>query len=1173
MKAIETAERIGRLKQDPGDDALLAAEAVGLAAELLEAARSVERFAEKRQGAQMARMMGDPAGKAFTLAMADQVFRPHNPHRSAARFRDLLDGYGVPEYLSMPERVAMRAAAAASVIAPELVMPAVTTAMRMQSAPVILPSEEGKLKPLLRKRRAAGMRMNLNQLGEAILGEDEAEKRIQAVIARIGSADCDYLSVKISAIFSQIHLVGHDETVARIAERLRRLYRAALAHPANGRPKFVNLDMEEYRDLHLTCEVFRRVLDEPEFHHLEAGIVLQAYLPDSWPVQRGLIEWAKSRVAKGGAGIKIRIVKGANLAMEQVDAELHDWPCAVYLTKEEVDANFKRMLHEGCRPENAAAVRLGVASHNLFDIAYALLLRAREGVEDRVEFEMLEGMANHQARTVHRLAGGLLLYAPVVARDDFHSAIAYLMRRLDENTADENFLRDLFGMREGDAAWESQKERFVRACARKDEVEVGPRRRQDRSSETPTPVGEGAAFHNEADTDWSLPQNTRWIRKLVGEMAARRHETIPLVIAGREEAGAEDAACRDPSRPGAECGRHALAGAEQVERALAAAVDARAGWVALGFGRRAELLRQCAAELAASRGEAIATMVMDAGKAVAEADAELSEAVDFANYYARGIESDGAELSPFGTVLVTPPWNFPHAIPCGGILAALVAGNSVILKPAPETVRTAWVMVRALWRAGIPRDVLQFLPCPDNETGRSLVTDARIGAVVLTGAYETARMFLSWKPGLRLFAETSGKNALIVTAAADPDQAVKDLVKSAFGHAGQKCSAASLAILEAEVHDHPGFLRQLRDAAASLVVGAAWNFDSTVTPVIREPGEALRRALTTLEPGESWLLEPRMIDGNPRLWSPGIKLGVRADSWFRRTECFGPVLGVVRAENLADAIRIQNDSEFGLTGGIHSLDDAEVRRWREQAEVGNAYINRPITGAIVQRQPFGGWKRSCFGPGAKAGGPNYVAQFGLWRNVRPPELRAAVDGPARGMLEALCERLPGERELLEAVAGSDAWWIGREFSVEHDPSGLRCEANVFRYRRFRRALIRRGDGAGELEIARPILFAVAAGIPFALSMESAPPWLAGLGIELFRESEASLIARLAGGHFDVLRAPGAGDSLKSAAVDHGIRLHDGPVIWNARIEGPAWFREQAVSQTLHRYGNLIPPPA
>lgn len=1157
------------------NDALVEA-AVRLAADLLAWAQAKERPPEREQAARLARMMDDPAGKAFTLTLADQVFRPPTAHRAADQFRHLLSEFGTPRYLNPTERFALGLGAPFSMILPGLVMPAVTRAMRTNSANVILPAEAKALKPLLDRRHAEGFRMNLNQLGEAILGEEEAARRLEANLARLASPDCDCLSVKISAICSQIHLVGETETLARIADRLRQLYRVAMANPVNGAAKLVTLDMEEYRDLHLTCDVFRQVLDEPEFLPLEAGIVLQAYLPDAWPMQKELLAWAKTRRARGGAGIRIRLVKGANLAMESVDAELNGWPLAPYGSKEETDANFKRMLHEACRPENAAVARHGVASHNLFDLAYALLLRAREDVEDRIEFEMLEGMANAQARTMRSAAGDLLLYAPVVKREDFHSAIAYLVRRLDENTSPENFLHDLFALAPGNPAWLRQEERFRHACTRIGNLATGPNRGQNRQTERPFPFVEDEPFRNASNTDFSLPANRRWIR----DIAERFHDSpvpdIPLVIAGNEETGEDTAIGRDPSRPGFEAYRHALAGPEQIERALVASVAARTSWQVMGFGGRAALLRQAAAELANARGEAIATMMLDAGKSVTEGDVEVSEAIDFANYYAHGFSRDGFDdgcaFTPFGTVLVTPPWNFPFAIPCGGILAALMAGNTVILKPAPETVLTAWMLANCLWRAGIPRDVLQFLPCPDDETGRSLVTDDRIGAVILTGAYETARLFLGWKPSLRLFAETSGKNALLITAAADADLAIKDLVKSAFGHAGQKCSAASLAIVEAELYDHPAFLRQLRDATASLHVAGPWRLDATVTPLIREPGEALKRALTRLEPGESWLLEPKQLEGNPLLWSPGIKLGVDPFGWYRRTECFGPVLGIIRADDFADALRIQNDSEFGLTAGLNSLDDREISLWREQVEAGNAYINRPITGAIVQRQPFGGWKHSGFGPGSKAGGPNYCQLFGTWRNESLPLLTANPSEAVAGLLAKLTAALRVHAGCLAVAAGSDAYWHAREFSQEHDPSGLHCESNAFRYRKFPRAILRASDDLPDLEVARLLLIPPAMGIVSEVSLSRPRPWLEALELRLRIESEEALGSRLKKGPRGsvVLRAPHASGSLEQAALDAMTRFANGPVLWNARLEWLAWLREQSISETRHRYGNSLP---
>ncbi|MGJ8632624.1 MAG: proline dehydrogenase family protein [Luteolibacter sp.] len=1168
MNQKRTDQIISEIKNHPQDDAMLAEMAVELAGELLSESREVIKGPEKRQGAKLARMMKDAPGKAFTLAMADQVFRPPSAQRSASQFRNLVETHGVPEYLPAHEKVAMAVGSAVSAILPGVVMPAVTGAVRHESSSVILPAENDKLKPLLKKRKADGMRMNLNLLGEAILGEDEAGKRIQALLEKIADPDVTYISVKISAIHSQIHLVAYDETVAEVKERMRLLYRAAMANPVNGRAKFVNLDMEEYRDLRFTCDVFRQLLDEPEFLELEAGIVLQAYLADSWNFQKELNAWAVARKQRGGAGIKIRIVKGANLAMEAVDSELHGWETAPYDSKEEVDANYKRMLHEGCKPENAAAVRIGVGSHNLFDIAYALLLREREGVADRIEFEMLEGMANHQARVVRDAASGLLLYAPIVRREDFHHAISYLVRRLDENTSEENFLHDLFAIEKGNAAWDSQKKRFLAACARKDDVAFQAKRKEDRNKEVFAQQPADAEFENVADTDWALRVNSKWARNKVDELHASEIPLVPLVINGHEEEGFSNDTVEDPSDPGQVSYRHAMAGSEQIERALATAVNSRNKWVALGFEKRADLLREVAVELAKIRGESIATMVKDAGKSIMEGDAELSEAIDFANYYARSIESDGAELKPFGTVLVTPPWNFPFAIPCGSVLAALVAGNTVILKPAPETVLTAWVMVQALWRAGIPRDVLQFLPCPDNELGQSLVTDDRVGAVVLTGGHETAEMFLGWKPELRLFAETSGKNSLIITAAADLDQAVKDLIKSAFGHSGQKCSAASLAIVEAEIYDQPNFRRHLRDAAASLVVGSSWEYRSFATPIIRPAGKALEKALTSLEPGEEWLLKPEMIDGNPCLWSPGIKMGVAPGGWFHRTECFGPVLGIIRAENFEDAMRIQNDSPFGLTGGIHSLDERETSIWKERVEVGNAYVNRPITGAIVQRQPFGGWKRSYFGPGAKAGGPNYVAQFGIWKNTGLPDKRKDGD---HTFLKKLQSALPEQADELTAISGSDRFWQAKEFGIEHDPSALRCEANIFRYRKFKEALIRIEQDLSDLDTARLLLVAETIGMPYEVSSSARRDWMDTLGIRVNVESETELLERFPKDPktTDLLRAPGASGELRKAANHAGIRVAESSVIWNARLEWPVWLREQAISETLHRYGNIV----
>lgn len=1124
-------------------------EAVALAEQLLQLSKEHQTQLEIKQAEKIGGMMDDPNGKTLTMLLPDQAFRSKDAKRVANQVRHLTSTYGVPKYLLPLERIALGLGNLAGQVLPKIVVPAIVAKLRQETENVILPGEARAFSKYLSKRRAMNTRLNINYLGEAILGEGEAQRRLEAYLDLLANPEIEYISVKISSIFSQINLVAFEHTVDEIKVRLRKLYRQAMAHQyilpdGTSVPKFVNLDMEEYRDLHLTMAAFQQVLNEPEFMNDRAGIVLQAYLPDSFPAQRELTQWAIRRVANGGAPIKLRIVKGANLAMEQVEAALHHWELAPYDSKHEVDANYKRMVTYGCTPERARAVNLGVASHNLFDISYAMLLREQERVHDYVEFEMLEGMANHQARAVRDRADGLLLYAPVVKQEDFHSAIAYLMRRLDENTADENFLRDLFDLEVNSPQWDKQKQRFIAAFDAMDTVREGPKRTQNRATETfkfdPT-----APFENVADTDFSLRANQLWIKDIIQQWSTTPIETIPLQICGDFRISNHLGEGSNPSKPGQVAYRYSLATPDDIEQAVQSSVDAKLSWRQRSSDEKKKLLVRSAELLAERRGELIGVMMIDGGKTVAQADPEVSEAIDFANYYARSFDPLTDELQqtmfePFGVVLVTPPWNFPLAIPAGGVLAALMAGNTVILKPAPEATLVGWHLANALWDAGIPKDVLQFCPTTDDAVGKSLVTDERVDAVILTGAYETARMFLDWKPERRLFAETSGKNAMIITAMSDRDQAIKDLVKSAFGHGGQKCSAASLAILEREVYEDASFLRQLKDAAQSLQVGPANQLHTIVAPVIRQPDKKLSQALTTLESGEEWLLKPVQLTDT--LWKPGIKLGVQAASFFHKTECFGPVLGLMCAESLEHAIELANAVEYGLTGGLQSLDDREIALWREEIQAGNAYINRVTTGAIVQRQPFGGWKRSAFGY-AKAGGPNYVLSLGNWRDR---------------------EDIPNTYQ--------QAW--EEHYSQEHDPSRVYGETNIFRYIPIKRMLVRFTESADAKDISRLLKAAELCGVPLRLS--AAMGEFSNID-NLIIERDEDFLAELSNPAYQYrqrLRVFGdVSPAIRQAAIEQHVPIIECPIVASGRLELRHFMLEQAISQTMHRYGNIYQKPS
>ncbi|MDP4899440.1 MAG: bifunctional proline dehydrogenase/L-glutamate gamma-semialdehyde dehydrogenase, partial [Pontimonas sp.] len=802
---------------------------------------------------------------------------------------------------------------------------------------LIIDASENKLSSSLRRLTQKGDQLNINLLGEAVLGDEEADRRLAGVRALIARDDVDYVSVKVSAISSQLSMWAYKETVDRVVKRLIPLYAEAAA---TNPPTFINLDMEEFKDLDMTLDVFERVLGDKSLRSYTGGIVLQAYLPEALAAMKRIQSFAAARVKAGGAPLKVRVVKGANLQMEQVDAELHDWPLAVLPSKQASDTNYKRVLEWSLTPSRSKNVRIGVAGHNLFDVAFAHLLAERRGVSSGIDFEMLIGMAPDQADAVRETVGGLILYTPVVHPKEFDAAVGYLVRRLDENASSENFMSAVFDLHDNDDIFRREEKRFRDSLAALTAKAPPVHRAQHRSAESARGIKPGEPFHNEADTDPSIAHNREWADEIRALAKSKRGKSLGLE--SLRKGGIPDSL-------------GPIKGGIAVDDLVARGRQAGAEWAKKSAADRAAILLAAADQLALKRADLLAVMMQEAGKTLQEGDPEVSEAIDFARYYAQSSleleDIDGAEFQPARFTLVTPPWNFPVAIPAGSVLSALAAGSAVAIKPAPQVRRCGAVMVEALWAAGVPKDVLQLVDVEEGQIGRGLISHPGVDRLILTGGFETAQLFRSWRADLPLLAETSGKNSLIVTPSADYDLAVADIVKSAFGHAGQKCSAASLVILVGSVAKSERFRRQLMDAVTTLRVGYPDDPESVMGPVIEPPGSKLTSGLTELGPGENWLLTPQLLDDQGRLWSPGVREGVKPGSTFHQTEYFGPILGIMSAKSLDEAISFQNGVDYGLTAGIHSLDPEEVAYWLDRVQAGNCYVNRGITGAIVQRQP------------------------------------------------------------------------------------------------------------------------------------------------------------------------------------------------------------------------------
>lgn len=908
----------------------------------------------------LAGVLKDPNGLPFTVGFVDGVMRPEDLFVAGYSLQKVAKL--TPKFLPWYMRAAIACGGVLGPVIPGIVIPISRRVLREMVGHLVVDATPEKLGPAIAHLREDGSRLNLNLLGEAVLGENEAQRRFDGTVKLLERADVDYVSIKVSSIVSQLSMWAFDEAVEHVVQKVLPLYQLAARSEKRGERKFINLDMEEYRDLDLTIAVFTRILEHDELKDLEAGIVLQAYLPDALAAMQQLNAWSRTRRAAGGAPIKVRLVKGANLAMENVDAEIHGWAQAPYLTKQDTDANYKRVLEWALTPERADAVRVGVAGHNLFDVAYAWLLAEQHGVTDAVDFEMLLGMATGQAKAVRQVVGDLLLYTPVVNPHEFDVAISYLIRRLEENASTENFMSAVFELHDNRSLLEREKKRFLASVAELDRDGIEPpaaNRTQNRASEwrlagdgvttgRTDAAAAGAAdalaadenafvnrdsadagltqqvlhlgrpkgdapgpfdttriftgtfdavtrsesgmpgFHNTPDTDPALPANREWGRAIISRME-------------QSELGTDTVAA------------HSVSDAAELERIIERVRDAGAEWGAKAAADRAAVIDRAGDALAAHRDRLLEVMGSETGKTIAEGDPEVSEAIDFAHYYAAQARQldrvQGAVFVPSRLTVVTPPWNFPLAIPTGGVLAALAAGSGVIIKPAPQSERTAAVMVEALWEAGVPRELLAYVSLEENQLGQQLLSHDAVDRVILTGAWDTAKLFRSWKPELPLLAETSGKNAIIVTPSADLDLAASDVVKSAFGHAGQKCSASSLVILVGSVARSERFNRQLVDAAMSLRVGYPSDPSTQMGPLVEPAQGKLLHALTELGVGEEWLVKPKRLDRTGKLWSPGIRTGVKPGSYFHLTEFFGPVLGVMHARTLDDAIRYVNATD------------------------------------------------------------------------------------------------------------------------------------------------------------------------------------------------------------------------------------------------------------------------
>jgi RHH-type proline utilization regulon transcriptional repressor/proline dehydrogenase/delta 1-pyrroline-5-carboxylate dehydrogenase len=991
-------------------------------------------------GRMMEWSMGNEALKVQTLRFVDVLPSLNSSGSVVEHMREYFSGQ--EGALAGPLKLGL----GMSRLAPWLVGPTVKTGVGSMARQFITGRTGAEAVPVLKKIRARNVGFTVDILGEAVVSELEAEEYFGRYLELIESlaAEAQHwphseqleggtqgrampkvnVSVKISALYSQIHPADPEGAIEHLKRRLRPLFRRAQELGV-----FINLDMENYALKNLTLSLFESLLDEPEFgaYH-DAGIVIQAYLRDSAADVERLLAWAQARSRR----ITIRLVKGAYWDYETVVARQRGWPIPVYLEKPQSDANYERLSRRMLEAHEHIYSAFG--THNVRSMAHAIVCAEKLGLDRHAyEIQMLYGMAEPIKKALVQLGHRIREYCPI---GEMLPGMAYLVRRLLENTSNEGFLkakftsqvaskellRDPLTLTDGLDAPEpvllvtlaADSPDLLPPALVDGESGVNGVAHADGSSGAngaDSANGENEPimhkpFANEPTIDFTLEESRRKMRDALATERAAFGQEYPLVIGSERPTSGRWIESVNPSKPSEIVGRVVQATVEQAQSAVDAALAAGPGWRATPAGARADILDRMAALMREERFRLSALEVYEVGKPWVEADGDIAEAIDFCEFYAAEMrqlsrpqatfrvpgENSTQEYIPRGVGLVIAPWNFPLAILCGMTVAALVTGNTVIMKPAEQSSITAARFMDLAVRAGLPPGVLNFVTGLGEEVGEFLVNHPKVDFIAFTGSKEVGLRI--WEAGgktrqgqaqlKRVVCEMGGKNALIIDADADLDEAVLGALYSAFGYQGQKCSALSRLIVLEDCYDR--LLERLVAATSNLRVGSPEEPATNVGPVIdREAFERIKRYVE-IGKGEARLaFEGTAPAGDGYFIAPTILADVPPTARIAREEIFGPVLAVLKAKDLDEAIALANDTEFALTGGMYSRSPANIERIKRELNVGNLYINRTITGAIVARHPFGGFKMS--GGGTKAGGRDYLLNFVFPRVVTENVLR------------------------------------------------------------------------------------------------------------------------------------------------------------------------------------------
>jgi RHH-type proline utilization regulon transcriptional repressor/proline dehydrogenase/delta 1-pyrroline-5-carboxylate dehydrogenase len=887
-------------------------------------------------------------------------------------------------------------AMAATQLGARLTGKAIRTQVEQMARSFIAGGTVAEAEPVLAELWTQGRSWSVDLLGEATISDREGDRyrdrclkalheltQIATEWPSVPLLERDHLgliprvqlSLKISALSPHLDPIDPEGSYRSVVARLHPILDLAMKLPAS-----LIFDMEQAETKDLLIEIFTRLFSEPAYRTCpHVGLALQAYHRETQRDVDHLLTWVRHR----SAPITIRLVKGAYWDSDIIRYRQRGWSLPLFEQKVETDTNYETLTQTLLT--HTTIIRPAFGTHNLRTLAHIeATARSLKLSPETWEYQMIFGMAEPFQQAITQLGRRLRLYAPI---GELLPGMAYLVRRLLENTSNESFLRKEY----------VESESLTTLLAPPSPGGAAP-------AKTASPRGtENVGFHNEPTSNFAEADRRVAMQTALATVRAHLGKKWVSSIGSGQPSGPVIES-RNPNRPDEAIGHVTTARPDEIDQAVRSAVTGWQRWRETAAEDRVNILRGAASLMRQRRDELAAWEIFECGKPWREADADLAEAIDFLEFYAAEwqrlaiparLGSEPGELNhrsyhPRGVTAVIAPWNFPLAIPTGMVSAALVTGNPVVFKPSERSSVLGQLLTDILRQAGVPDDALCCV-AGGPEIGRLLVQHSDVATIAFTGSKDVGLNIMrdasAVAPGQimikRVIAEMGGKNAIIVDETADLDEAITGIVTSFTGYAGQKCSACSRAIVHASIYDL--FLDRLKEAVLSLIIGNPEEPGTQVGPVIDSRAQTKITEHIAMGKQDARLVVERAVPGPGWYVGPTVFADVKPTHRLAQEEIFGPVLAVMKAESFQEALTLANATSYALTGGVYSRSPENLALAQQQFDVGNLYLNRPITGALVGRQPFGGHRFS--GVGSKAGGQDYLMQFTVSRIISENTLR------------------------------------------------------------------------------------------------------------------------------------------------------------------------------------------